>query len=329
MNQEPWVGGMVVSVDPIVTFSKRGSGCMTGIAGARPQFFRDRKALHLLGLSFTIERGDDCAAVARDLRAISEHLPNNRFVVMTNSEFEGYLLAKHGIASMITNQLIFLNDRVFRPMDVAPRYDAIYNGRLAPFKRHELARGIAKLGLLYDTGPKDEPPLFDEVHTLLPGAVFINHERGQGVHYHLSNEECARELNQARVGLCLSAVEGSMRAAIEYLLCGLPVVSTRSIGGRDRYFLAPFCRIVDDDPCAVRAAVDALIRSHIPKQAVRGYIMHLLTADRHNFLLAANKLVAETFGVRECFKSFAAFETGLTAWRSPDEFVAPLAELSQ
>jgi glycosyltransferase involved in cell wall biosynthesis len=325
MESERYVSGMVVSADPIVTYSKRSTGMPLGIASARPDLFRDRKALHLVGLSHSIERDDACNVMARDVDALARALPESRFVVLTNSEFEAYLLSQRGVASMMSSQLIFLNENIFRPQQTAPRFDAIYNGRLMPVKRHELARGIANLGLLYDLGPPDEPPLYDEVRAQLPHAVFINHEKGQGAYRQLKIEECAEELNAARVGLCLSAVEGAMQAALEYMLCGLPVVSTHSIGGRDRYFMPPFCRIVDADADQVASAVKAFVGARIPKQAVRNFIMHLVTFDRHNFLLAVNRLVKDTFGVDEFFRSFAPFEVGLTRWRRAEEAVAPLA----
>lgn len=328
MTNEVFVSGSVVSTAPIVTFSKRGTGVPMGLISAQPDVFRGRKALHLIGLSFTIEQWHDADRVAEDFKKVAPEFPESRFVVLTNSEVETYLLAERGIAAMSVSQLIFINERTFRPNDARPKYDAIYNGRLVPFKRHELARAVGKLGLLYDGGPAEERHHYDEVRALLPRATFINHERGQGEYRHMSNDECVFELNRARVGLCLSAAEGSMRAAIEYLLCGLPVVSTRSIGGRDRYLTPPFSRIVEDDPEAVRGAVDAFVRAQIPKQAVRGHIMHLLAADRHSFLIAINKLVADTFGVADHFKSFAPFEIGLTAWRSAREAVAPLEEIA-
>jgi hypothetical protein len=324
MEDERYVSGMVVSADPIVTYSKRSTGMPMGIASARPQHFRGRKALHLVGFSHTIESGDSCDAIARDVAAISRELPDNTFVILTNGEFEAYLLSTRGVASMMSSQLVFLNEQVFRPLQGEPRFDAIYNGRLMRVKRHELACGIKSLGLLYDLGPPDEPPLYDQIRALLPDATFINHEMGGGSYRQLKIEECAEQINGARVGLCLSAVEGAMQAALEYLLCGVPIVSTPSIGGRDRYFMPPFCRIVEADADKVAAAVQALARSRIPKAAVRNYIMHLLAFDRHNFLIAANRLVRETFGVEELFKSFAPFEIGLTRWRRADEAVAPL-----
>ncbi len=325
MEQEHYVSGRIVSTDPLVTFSKRSLGVPLGIASARPEAFRGRKALHLIGFSHTIEVGESMTGIAQELAALSREQPDGRFVFLANTEFEAYQLSTVGVASMMSNQLIFVDEKTFRPRECEMRFDAIYNGRLVPSKRHELARDVRSLGLLYDIGSPSTPPQYEHIRTLLPQATFINHEVGKGSYRQLTIEECAAQINTARVGLCLSEEEGAMQASLEYLLCGLPVVSTRSIGGRDRYLPAPFGRIVGDDPKEVADAVAAFTRARIQKAAVRGHIMHLINFDRHNFLIAVNKLAKETFGIGHLFKSFAPFEIGLTRWRKADDILAPLA----
>ncbi len=58
---------------------------------------------------------------------------------------------------------------------------------------------------------------------------FINNER-------LPPARVARILRRSHVGLALSTLEGVCRASSEYLLTGLPVVSTDSVGGRDVWY---------------------------------------------------------------------------------------------
>jgi len=325
LKTDPYVGGLVVSADPVITYSKRSTDAPLGLASACPEAFRGRKALHLIGLSYTIEPRRLFAELAAHLKALAPELPDSRFAVLANSEFEAYLLSTMGVPSMLSSQAVFIDDNIFRPQEAEPRFDAMYNARLLPMKRHELARDVKSLGLLYDIGAAEEPPQYDHVKALLPHATFVNHEVGGGTYRQLKVEECAAQLNTARVGLCLSAEEGLMQAALEYLLCGLPVVSTRSIGGRDRYFMPPFCRVVPDDAAAIADAVATLAGARIRKAAVRGYIMHLLKFERHNFLIAVNRLAKETFGVDDLFTSFAPFERGLTRWRKLDDALAPLA----
>jgi glycosyltransferase involved in cell wall biosynthesis len=324
-KQDVYVGGLVVSADPLITYSKRSTDAPLGLASIRSDAFRGRKALHLIGLSYTIEPHRLFEEVSAHLKGLAPELPDSRFVVLANSEFEAYLLSTVGVPSMLSSQAVFIDDNTFCPQEAEARFDAIYNARLLPMKRHELARDVKSLALLYDIGSAEEPPQYDHVKALLPQAAFINHELGSGTYRQLKVEECAAQLSMARVGLCLSAEEGVMQAALEYLLCGLPVVSTRSIGGRDRYFLPPFCRIVPDDPAAVADAVATLTGTRMPKAALRSYIRHLLKFERHNFLIAVNRLVKETFGIDDLFTSFAPFERGLTRWRKADEALAPLA----
>ncbi|WP_164127899.1 glycosyltransferase, partial [Stenotrophomonas maltophilia] len=68
-----------------------------------------------------------------------------------------------------------------------------------------------------------------------------------GLTARLTPEAVNRVYNQAAVGLCLSAVEGAMCASMEYLMAGLPVVSTPSVGGRDVYFDPDYCIIAEPE----------------------------------------------------------------------------------
>ncbi|MDZ4866320.1 MAG: hypothetical protein SGI91_03270 [Alphaproteobacteria bacterium] len=324
MSNDRYVSARVVSTDPAVIYSMRGYAMPLGVANLRPEAFRGRKVLHLLSLASTIETEDGPRKIAKDLQAAAAEFPGNTFIVLTNTEYESYLLSELGVVAMPCNLLTFLDENLFVPMGGPPEFDAIYNARLTPIKRHELAVDVASLALLYDLGPAEQRICYDEVRAMLPRATFINHQVGQGAYRQLPVKDCVRHINRARVGLCLSASEGPMQASMEYMLAGLPVVSTRSIGGRDRYFLPPFCRIVDDSPAAVAQAVEAYVKKPIPKQIVREHALFMLRFERHNFLIAVNKLVKATFGIDGLFKSFAPFEIGLTRWRSADEAVAPL-----
>jgi hypothetical protein len=95
-----------------------------------------------------------------------------------------------------------------------------------------------------------------------------------------------------------------MWAAFEYLLYGLPVVSTRSIGGRDRYFLGAYCRIVDDDPYAVAAAVHTHGARKFDRLRIRSHVAEILAFDRYNFLLNANKVAKKQLGSDPMLSTF-------------------------
>ena len=159
----------------------------------------------------------------------------------------------------------------------------------------------------------------------MPRANVANFD-ANGAYRFLPAEDIAELMNRSSVGLCLSLVEGAMRASMEYRLCGTPVVSTPSIGGRDRYFTGPHVRLVDEQPDAVAAAVRELKAMNLNRLAVREFVGGLVAFDRHNFLLNLNKLVERELGVRDRFRSFAPFVGHPVGWRELDEILAPLRD---
>src|SRR5262249_36616283 len=126
-------------------------------------------------------------------------------------------------------------------------------------------------------------------------------------------------LNRSRVGLCLSALEGAMRAAIEYALCGLAVVSTHSVGGRERFLIGPHVRMVEDDADAVARAVAELKAKAFNPIAIREHTGRLIAFDRYNFLQSANRIAARELGRHDLFRSFAPFANGSVRWRKASE----------
>ncbi|MEQ1864035.1 MAG: glycosyltransferase [Micropepsaceae bacterium] len=317
--------GCIASLDPLVTVSKREPHLPLGIAPSRPDLFADRPGLHLVGLTWTCEPEDVVAAFTRDYAIATKTLPRARIVVMVSTTHESYMLSQAGIPNFLANELIFVDERLFtvlppQPLN-APRFDAIYVARLDAMKRHELATAIPSLVLAH--GP---PSAGDaaRVRQLLPKARFANFEANGGAYGYLGDDDIVALMNRSAVGLCLSAAEGAMRVSMEYRLCGTPVVSTRSVGGRDRYFLGPHARVVDEHPDAIAAAVRDLKALNMSRLAVREFIGGLVTFDRHNFLLSLNKLVEHEFGVRDRFRSFAPFVRYPVSWRPPEQILAPL-----
>lgn len=100
-------------------------------------------------------------------------------------------------------------------------------------------------------------------------ATWISTPWGEAKQRYISYEQINAAYNQARVGLCLSRVEGCMCVGIQYLLAGLPVVTTRNVGGRDEFFDPAYVRWVDDDPEAVADAVAELVALNLDPDMIR------------------------------------------------------------
>jgi len=90
--------------------------------------------------------------------------------------------------------------------------------------------------------------------------------------------------NAARTGLTLSAKEGAMFACMEYLMCGLPVVTTRNRGGRNRYLTPQSSRFVAARPEAVARAVAEFVAAPPDPLSVREEVLGLVRRDRLAYL---------------------------------------------
>ena len=234
---------------------------------------------------------------------------------------------------MTINSNLLVDDSVYRPLaGVTQRFDAIYNARLARGKRHELATLVESLCLVYFRDMGEQSPAqfhaeYARVRALLPYASFLNPLTAEGCEF-LSPQTVNLAYNEARVGLCLSAVEGQMRASTEYMLSGLPLVSTKSVGGRDYFFDNEFCAVVPEDCRAVRDAVKAMIARDIPREHVRARTMAKIERERGRFIAFVQEIVDREGGHTDFSAEFAALMTGgrLKFWTSTRAFAAQVVE---
>lgn len=180
---------------------------------------------------------------------------------------------------------IYINEHIYRPQPDPKLYDAIYMARLDAFKRHALAKNIEKLMVLSYGG---------DLHKFCPELSHADFNRE-----FLSQQEVAQKYNQSCVGLCLSAVEGAMFASCEYLLCGIPVVSTPSKGGRDEFFDHENALIVPPEPEAIAQAVQHW-KTHPPDPyKVREQTLKRLNCIRQRYCTYIANLIEQGGGHKQ------------------------------
>jgi glycosyltransferase involved in cell wall biosynthesis len=291
---EAWLYVKILSARPLITIMgiPPGLGGFDEVAKGAPEVFDTLRGLHLLHIVHNLETGQ-AGVLAEEIAKAQKTFPGHFFLPLTATGHESYLLAQHGAPSLLANGLIFTDEKLWRPRTAQipglPMFDAVYTARLDPNKRHELAKSVDRLMLIY--GYSLSQPLaeaYKRIRTILPNAFFANHRLADGIP--LAPESVCRLYAHSRVGLCLSAVEGCMRGSMEYLLAGLPVVSTPSIGGRDRYFAAPYCRIVEADPDTLAGAVHELAQDSLDRRKIRDHVAQMIGFDRHNFMINVNKI---------------------------------------
>lgn len=271
---ERWLRGgdcVVLSADPLVFYVS--DWVLDGAPGALlPVFHQYRRRPVTLLVEFSWSRDDEWHVdlLARWRARHAKRHPNHRMIFLANSEAEHRRLIARGLGSAWVSRNAFVSPATFRPLPgCEKRFAAVYDARVCPFKRHGLAAGVDSLALVAARDAKYHDEAFvRSVKTVLPRAHWFNDPLSTDYRW-LTGEEVNEAINQARVGLCLSAVEGAMLASIQYLVAGLPVVSTASRGGRDEFFDADFVRIVDDDPEAVAEGVRGMASCAVPPEEIR------------------------------------------------------------
>jgi hypothetical protein len=306
-----WSRGLIMCRDPVILLSSIDPPLRyLGVASGLPDIFQKKPSLHFLSPSWSLlDTGD---GLARSIHQAAIDLPLARFVVLASDEQELHALYKAGLEAILGNHNIFVNEKIFRPLtaETQSEFDAIYNAKFAPFKNHHLCKNIERLALVhYKTASTQSNET--EVRAMLPHARILNDENAAGTHRNLSPPEVAAAVSRAATGLCLSAKEGAMIASMEYLLCGTPVVSIRSHGGRERYLLPPYTEFAEPDPDSVARAVQRLKQRRLPRAGLHQYVLTLLTLERRNFLEAINLKITDMFGPGREIKDFEPFRHSL------------------
>ncbi len=204
----------------------------------------------------------------------AEKYPYQIVTVLANEPKELEILRAHNIRSELCNQNAFLDERLYTIVNRGKRYNAIINSRMAPYKRIELVRNIRDCCLVtYFLDPQDSNyaktilPLSEEVTCACPHLRFPQFD-GTTWHRYDIKQLCDIYAS-SRCGLILSAEEGACFAAAEYLLCGLPVVTTPSRGGREAFFHKDYVVWADPTPESVAEAVKKACELPISAQEIR------------------------------------------------------------
>lgn len=275
----------LLSIEPLIVASTIGLKRMP-LFTAMPRSVARHPCHFLLGMGWS---ADDDRVSDGFARVCRQHLgahPRHRIVALCNEAGAVARLQARGVEAILIHQNAFVDDRIFKPLSGrSVRYDALYNARFVAWKRHELAREVDRLALVgYASGddPATTAAYLEGLRAVMPGATYVNGWR-DGRPIPLRPEQVNEALNEAQVGLCLSGEEGAMYASGEYLLSGLPIVSTPSVGGREYFFDAGFCLLVEPDPRQVRDAVQAMIARKIQRDHVRAKTLARVEAVRRTF----------------------------------------------
>lgn len=317
----------LLAVDPLIIHTWPAIGFPMGSASVIGPLVKDRPAHFLVSPAWTLEPADSHRYHIENARSYRAEHPLHRVTYLVNNDRETAVMSEGGLDAITLNQNCFTDEMMYRPLpDVEPIYDAVYNARLSPQKRHELAVEVPRLALIYPYSPweftiPEFHGLLEKFKSRMPHAIFLKPPTPDGCEW-VPTEKLNFFLAQSRVGLCLSPLEGAMRASIEYLLAGLPLVSTPSIGGRDYFFDDEYCAIAEADPRAVRDAVKLLIARDIPREYVRARTLARLEIERSRYIAFVQSLIDQAGGREKFADHFWRLMRGegVWKWQSMPEF---------
>ena len=299
--QEPETWSEVACLDPLILHTHPSIACPLGSASVLGPMLRDRKAHFLVAASWTMELEEKRNYFVSVMKSYLKEHPLHRITFMGSTPRETGMIGVSGLNAITINHNCMVNDAPFVPLEgVRPVFDAVCNARLSRDKRPELAAQVDSVAMIYlYSGFDHSVEQFHAEHArlraLMPRATFVNKLTPAGcewLHASMVNETFAR----SRVGLCLSPIEGAMRAAIEYLFAGLPVVSIPCIGGRETYFDDEYCLFAECDPRAIRDAVRKLVARKIPRDYIRSKTLARVEADRARYIKYVQSLIDEGGG---------------------------------
>lgn len=277
----------IISVEPLIFFTQISPNLTDFIRDYKFLFdsLKSKKAYVICNTFWHFEDAKNIEQLEKLLEKFKNEYPNFTFIFQCNTLRQLDLFKEKGINAVFCNHNCFIDEKIFFPLpDTEKKYDAVYDARLVEWKRHYLASKIDSLGLIYYAIPWFENNSYMEnILRDFAHARFFNHTE-IGECKKLSPSEINQILNKCRVGLCLSAEEGAMYASIQYLLAGLPIVTTPSAGGRDVFFDDEIALLVEPTPEAVKRGVEEMIGRNLSPAYIREKTLKTIMEHRTRFI---------------------------------------------
>ena len=322
----------LVSHDPLIIYTPIGGQRPLATIAAIGRRLASRRAAFLMMPSWTLERPHVVEQIGGDLAWYRQRFPLHELIFLCNTEEERRRVIAVGGTAIFSNHNLMVSEDIFRPLPEVPvEFDAVYNGRISYTKRHYLAFDVERL--LHITVSIGELPASGD-------RAFIRRLQAQSPLHHIANpivdgltdrltpQQVNRAYNQAAVGLCLSAAEGAMCSSMEYMMAGLPVVSTPSLGGRDVYFDPDYCIIAEPEPAAIRRAVEELRDRAIPREEIRARTMAKVWPQRRELMAFLSALRERMGGTEPPLSEWPFPGTGtLRRWATVRQHAREIAAL--
>ena len=227
----------------------------------------------------------------RLIEVINKIKYKNIFVLANTEEEKDFYESKMENDVILCNNNSFLNENVYKILDTEEKkYDMLINSRFSGYKNTNVANlvnNVVHIGYL--DGKKTKIPDFGYLpnfNNIKPNVKSLYNPNNIGFKY-LLPEEIVKYANQSYAGGIFSPIEGSCNASSEYLLCGIPVISVKSKGGRDVWYNEKNSIICENNPNdivkCVNIAKEKLKNGEFNSETIRQ--MHLDQMDINRNIL--------------------------------------------
>ena len=212
---------------------------------------KGEKFTMLLQLGWSAELPEVAEELKNRLAEAKTAFPEAQFIILTNTGKEMEIIRTFNDEVYLAQHNAFLDPARYPLASRKRKFDAIYIARITPFKRHQLAEKIQKLHLIGSYSEK-EKEYFESTMPHFAHAVWSQK---------VPSFFIGRKITEAHCGLALSSIEGAMFSCGEYTLCGVPVVSTKNLGGRDTLLPDFAVRYAEDSPESVAENVEYWVKN--------------------------------------------------------------------
>ena len=194
---------------------------------------------------------------------------------------------ENGFNSIICNHNTFINTNIYDiKSEFKKEYNMIINSRAKEWKNIYLAKEVDNTALIVNRWNI-------ESHWGNNSDDYLNLKYSYLNDCKLNQIQVSEKMNQSFTGGIFSFKEGACYSSSEYLLCGIPVVSTKSLGGRDVYYNEYNSIIVEPNEMEVKYACEKLIREKKDPKEIRNSHLEITKEHENNLINEFQKIFDE------------------------------------
>lgn len=220
--------------------------------------------------------------------------PSTHIIMANSLEEKEFFESTTEYNVVLGNHNAFINENVFIiEEDTIKKYDLVINSAFNLYKRRYLAKKITNtVHIGYYQGKNNVEDPINGIY-----ANFENNIISDATYKYLNKRDIVHIYNISRIGGIFSEVEGACYSSSEYLLCGIPVLSTYSKGGRDIFYNETNSIVCNATERDVKQSFDCMIENidKYDKYKIRNDHIEKMDEIRNNVTSYVKDLIEDKF----------------------------------